>query len=143
MDRKLLDNAPIGRIYDPLLLLAQHIHRAMAGRNKVVWTDAKGYVFVTAIIPIGSVAPHAIVGIYGKATMRSEIECALRLALRERASGWILDWNAARQLRLPQMNLVQRRPSLRGRRVGTKHNIRAAAATLPRFTLIDDNPTMA
>lgn len=141
MNNKMLDYAPIGRIYDPLLQLAQRVHRAIAGTNKFVWTDAKGHVFVTSAMPTGPIAPHAVVGTFGRATLRSEVESALRLALRERASSWIVDWQA-QPLRLTRTD-VGRRLSARRRRLGPPEKDRGVATALPQLFSVDDNPSMA
>jgi hypothetical protein len=83
--------APLGRLYDPLPQLAQRVHRALATKEKTVWTDANGYVFATPTV-LAPFSPHATVGIYGRQTPLPAIEIALRRALRERASSWIVDW---------------------------------------------------
>ncbi|MEO8741878.1 MAG: hypothetical protein ABI365_01660 [Lysobacteraceae bacterium] len=141
MNRKLLDHAPIGRIYDPLLQLAQRVHRAMAGTNKIVWTDSTGRIFATSIEAIERFAPHAVVGTFDKTTPRSEIESALRLALRERASSWIVDWKAQPQ-RLARVKVGRRLPSCR-HRLGPTDKDRAAVTIPPHSLPVDGNPSMA
>jgi len=87
--------APLGRLYDPLLVLAQRVHRALTARRKTVWTDDRGSVFVNDVDLIRSVSPRSIVGTYDIRTPLVLIEADLRLALRERASNWIVDWNVS------------------------------------------------
>jgi len=87
--------APLGRLYDPLLQLAQRVHRAMTTRRKTVWTDDRGSVFVNDVDLIRSISPRLIVGTYDTRTPLVAIEGDLRLALRERASNWIIDWNVS------------------------------------------------
>ncbi len=92
MDHQFPVFAPLGRLYDPLLQLAERVHRALATKQKTVWTDANGYVFATPTDQLRSIAPHATVGIHDTSTPLHVIEWELRLALRERASSWITDW---------------------------------------------------
>jgi len=86
---------PLGRLYDPLLQLAERVHRALAMRRKTVWTDDRGSVFVNDADLIRSVSPRSIVGTYDFRSPLLVIEADLRLALRERASSWIVDWNVS------------------------------------------------
>jgi hypothetical protein len=94
LDKQFPVCASLGRLYDPLLPLAKRVRRTLVVREKTVWTDANGYVFATATGGPGSMAPHAIIGVYGKGASLPQIEGALRLALRERARRWIIYWNA-------------------------------------------------
>ena len=98
MDKQFPAYAPIGRIYDPLLQLSERVHRALLLREKTVWTDNNGYVFATPADLLRTIAPHATIGVYAKWTPLPIIEMGLRLALRERASAWIVDWKAAYSL---------------------------------------------
>ncbi len=84
--------APLGRLYEPLFQLAGRIHDALATRRRTVWTDDRGSVFINE----ASARPlslHAIVGTYDARTPLPVIEHDLRLALRQRASRWIIDWD--------------------------------------------------
>jgi len=85
--------APLGRLYDPLLQLAQRVHRVLAKRRKTVWADERGGVFVNNLILLPQISPRWIVGTYDIDTSIDAIESDLRLALRQRASRWITDWN--------------------------------------------------
>jgi hypothetical protein len=87
--------APLGRLYDPLLQLAERVHRALAARRRMVWTDERGSVFVHDLHRIQSMSPRSIVGMYDIRTPVVTIEADLRLALRARARSWIIDWNAS------------------------------------------------
>jgi hypothetical protein len=98
LDRQFPVCASLGRLYDPLRQLAKRVRRTLAVKEKMVWTDASGYVFATPLGLPKSMAPHAIVGVYWKETLLREIEVALRLALRERARRWIVDWNEELQI---------------------------------------------
>jgi len=95
--RKLLaDLAPLGRLYDPLLGLAARVHRVLGVKHKTLWADDLGEVFMDNVNRLPSMSPRAIVGTYDMHTPVSMIEDDLRLALRERASRWITDWDAQR-----------------------------------------------
>jgi hypothetical protein len=97
LDRQYPVCASLGRLYDPLRQLAKRVRRTLVVREKMVWTNASGYIFATPLgLPL-STTPHAIIGMYGKEASLPEIEAALRLALRERARRWIVDWNAELQ----------------------------------------------
>lgn len=85
--------APLGRLYDPLTQLARRIHRQLGARCKTVWADERGRVFVLDAETTRAMSPYTIVGTYGERALPASIESDLRLALRERASNWILDWN--------------------------------------------------
>ena len=87
--------APLGRLYEPLLQLAKRVHQTLATRRRMVWTDNRGCVFVYDIHLIQSMSPRSIVGTYDIRTPIIVIEADLRLALRERARSWIIDWNAS------------------------------------------------
>jgi len=87
--------APLGRLYDPLLQLADRVHRALAARRRMVWTDDRGSVFVYDLQLAQTLSPRSIVGMYDIRTPVVTIEADLRLALRERARSWIIDWNAS------------------------------------------------
>ena len=93
--RKISAIAPLGRLYDPLLQLAERIHQALAVRRRVVWADDRGCVFVYDLHLNQSMPPRSIVGTYDIHTAIVLIEADLRLALRERAKSWIIDWNAS------------------------------------------------
>jgi hypothetical protein len=84
---------PLGRLYDPLTHLARRVHRLLGARCKTVWTDERGRVFVNDAGLVVTTNPRSIIGSYDCETQRAVIERDLRLALRERASHWILDWN--------------------------------------------------
>ena len=72
------------------------VHRAMTSRRKeLVWTDDRGSVFVNDVDLLRSISPRSIVGTYDARTPMVAIEADLRLALRERASNWIIDWNVS------------------------------------------------
>lgn len=92
MDGQLPAFAPIGRLYDPLLQLAERIHHSLPNKERAVWTDARGYVFATPMDMLQSISPHATIGVYGKRTSLQVIVIALRATLRARASTWIVDW---------------------------------------------------
>jgi hypothetical protein len=85
--------APLGRLYDPLLQLAQRVHRVLAKRHKTIWADDRGSVFVNGSGLLPQISPRWIVGTYDVHTPLVIIEADLRLALRQRASLWITDWN--------------------------------------------------
>lgn len=97
LDRQFPVFSSLGRLYDPLRQLAKRVRRTLAVKEKIVWTDASGYVFATPLGLPRSIAPHTFIGMYGKETSLPEIEGALRMALRERARRWIVDWNAELQ----------------------------------------------
>lgn len=98
--------APLGRLYEPLMQLARRVHDALATKRKTVWTDDRGSVFVNeaGAVPL---ALHAIVGTYDVRTPLPVIENDLRLALRQRASKWILDWDK----KVPDTGKARRRTS--------------------------------
>lgn len=109
--------APLGRLHEPLLQLAGRVHGALATRRKMVWTDDRGSVFIDDTGPLPQ-TPHAIVGIYDVHTPLPVIEDDLRLALRERASRWIIDWDKSG----PEPGSARARPRAnaakrRGRRI--------------------------
>ena len=85
--------APLGRLYDPLLQLAQRVHRVLGKRHKTIWADDRGRVFVNGSGLLPQISPRWIVGAYDIDTALVVIEADLRLALRQRASTWITDWN--------------------------------------------------
>jgi hypothetical protein len=85
--------APLGRLYDPLIQLTERIHRALAGGCTTVWTDDRGSVFVNDAFLLRSMSPLSVVGTYDRRTPPWVIERDLRLALRRRASQWIVDWD--------------------------------------------------
>jgi len=85
---------PVGRIHDPILQVVERIQRFLRERSKTLSTDNRGNLF------IGAFDAHAIesragraIGTYNDATPLSVIENDLRLALRERARRWIVDWD--------------------------------------------------
>jgi hypothetical protein len=86
--------APLGRLHDPLVQLAERVHAALLIREKTVWVDNKGYVFATPTDLLRTISAHATIGLYAKWTPLPMIELGLRRALRERASAWIVDWKA-------------------------------------------------
>jgi len=86
--------APLGRLYDPLIQLTERIHRALAEGTRTVWTDDRGSVFVNDVLLLRSMSPRAVIGTYDRRTPLHLIERDLRLALRQRASQWIVDWDA-------------------------------------------------
>jgi hypothetical protein len=90
--------APLGRLYDPLMELAERVHDTLLIREKTVWVDNNGYVFATSADLLGAISPHATIGLYAKWTPLPMIELGLRRALRERASAWIVDWRATHAL---------------------------------------------
>ena len=92
MDNQIPVFTPLVRLYDPLLQLAGRVHRALADNLKTVWADSNGYVFAASINHLPMIKPHTIVGVYAKRSPLPAIEMGLRLALRERASKWIVDW---------------------------------------------------
>jgi len=94
MDKQLPVFAPLGRLYDPLVQLAESVHNTVLIREKTVWVDHHGYVFATSADLLDSISPHATIGLYAKWTPLQMIEQGLRRALRERASAWIVDWKA-------------------------------------------------
>lgn len=94
MDKQSPEFAPLGRLHDPLLQLAQRVHAALLIREKTVWVDHNGYVFATPTDLLSTISPHATIGLYAKWTPLPMIELGLRRALRERASAWIVDWKA-------------------------------------------------
>ena len=85
---------PVGRLHDPILQLVERIQRFLRERSKTVSTDTRGNLFIGAFDAhaIESMAGRAI-GTYNHATSLSVIEHDLRLALRERARRWIVDWD--------------------------------------------------
>jgi hypothetical protein len=89
---------PLGRLYDPLLQLAARVQDALSRRRQTVWVDGRGGVFLNDADLLQSISPTSIVGTYDFRTPLFVIEGDLRLALRERASHWILDWNAQTQV---------------------------------------------
>jgi hypothetical protein len=86
--------APLGRLHDPLMQLAERVHSTLLIKEKTVWVDNNGYVFATSTDLLGAISPHATIGVYAKWTPLPTIEQGLRRALRERASAWIVDWTA-------------------------------------------------
>jgi hypothetical protein len=84
---------PLGRLYDPLLQLAQRVHRILGKRRKTIWADDRGRVFVNGSSLLPQISPRWIVGTYDIHVPLDVIEADLRLALRARASSWITDWN--------------------------------------------------
>jgi hypothetical protein len=141
MDRNFPIFTPLGRLYDPLLLLAERVYHALAGKEKTVWTDANGYVFATPTALVGSIRQHATIGIYGKGTPISVIEAALRLALRERANGWIVDWQS-QLLGKPHRNvgILRRMPPRRRRR--KPEDLSVVASGVPTLLPGADLPEM-
>jgi hypothetical protein len=85
---------PMGRLHDPILGLAKRVHSAMRAREKRVWADDRGSVFIADVDPQLPIASGSTIGTYDVQTPVSVIERDLRFALRERASQWIVDWNA-------------------------------------------------
>ena len=85
--------APLGRLYDPLPQLTDRIHRAIGGGCRTVWTDDRGSVFVNDAFLLRAMPPRGVVGTYDRSTPTEQIERDLRLALRRRASRWIVDWD--------------------------------------------------
>jgi hypothetical protein len=94
MDYQIPVFAPLGRLYDPLMQLAERVHAALLIREKTVWVDTNGYVFATSAELLPAISPHATIGLFAKWTPLPMIELGLRRALRERASAWIVDWTA-------------------------------------------------
>jgi hypothetical protein len=115
---------PMGQLYDPLIGLASRIHRGLGTKQKTVWTDDRGGVFMDHVARLGSKSPSAIVGTYDTDTPMCVIECDLRVTLRERASTWITDWNAP-QPRIPR---VERLPGARSPVRARPKRVRAAIA---------------
>jgi len=86
-------DAPLGRLYEPLTPLARRIHRQLGVAQKTLWSDSRGYLYIGEPERNRTAAMHSIVGTYCTFASWRMIESDLRLALRERASQWILDWN--------------------------------------------------
>lgn len=141
MDRHFPVCAPLGRLYDPLLQLAQRVHRALATKEKTVWTDANGYVFATPTSLVLPISPHTTVGVYRSETPLALIETALRGALRERASRWIVDWKALSPITpRGEVEMLQLIPPRRHRRRASES---AVAVMLPGiFAAENDQPRM-
>jgi len=104
MDKQFPVCASLGRIHDPLPQLAERVHRVLLFREKTVWTDSNGYVYATPADLLPAISPHTTIGFYAKWTPLPVIEMGLRLALRERASAWIVDWEAAHSLNTRRSN---------------------------------------
>jgi len=98
MDKQLPVFAPLGRLHDPLVQLAERVHATVLIREKTVWVDHHGYVFATSADLLHEISPHTTIGVCAKWTPLPMIEQGLRRALRERASAWIVDWKAAHSL---------------------------------------------
>lgn len=84
---------PLGRLYDPLVQLSTRIHRSLTTYCKTVWIDDRGSVFVNDAFLLRSMSPQSVVGTYDSRTRHYIIERDLRIALRKRASQWIVDWD--------------------------------------------------
>jgi len=84
---------PLGRLYDPLVQLSARIHRSLTSHCKTVWTDDRGSVFVNDAFLLRSMSPQWIIGTYDSRVRHYVIEHDLRVALRKRASPWIVDWD--------------------------------------------------
>lgn len=123
--------APLGRLYDPLLPLSERIHRALTTRRRMVWTDDRGSVFVDDMQRLQSTSLQSIVGTYDMRTPIVVIEADLRLALRERARSWIIDWNAS----LPDAARVEQRRKL-ARPRGRPRRVRAASKAMQSHPLM-------
>jgi hypothetical protein len=91
--------APLGRLHDPLRVLAERVRAALRIRRRTVSVDDKGRVFIEDTEQFEPDPKRSIVGSYDLLTPIASIENDLRLALRERASQWITDWNAPAQVR--------------------------------------------
>ena len=84
---------PLGRLHDPLVQLSARIHRSLTTHSKTVWIDDRGAVFVNDAFLLRSMSPQTVIGTYDNRTRHYIIERDLRVALRKRASQWIVDWD--------------------------------------------------
>jgi hypothetical protein len=73
--------------------LSTRIHRSLTTYCKTVWIDDRGSVFVNDAFLLRSMSPRSVVGTYDNRTRHYIIERDLRIALRKRASQWIVDWD--------------------------------------------------
>ncbi len=138
MDRQFPVFAPLGRLYDPLPQLAERVHRALLIKEKIVWTDNNGYVFATPTDGLRTIAPHATIGVFAKWTPLPMIETGLRVALRERASAWIVDWKAQSPgKRGDGIQIIRFAPARKRRRKATDG---ATRATLPNVHVPQPDP---
>jgi hypothetical protein len=95
MRRKLVaTDAPLGCLHDPLDSLAERVHGFLTFRRRIVSADEKGNVLVDDAEQFDPTTIRSIIGIYDVFTLIPSIEADLRRTLRERASRWIVDWNA-------------------------------------------------
>jgi hypothetical protein len=90
----------VGRLHDPLDCLAERVYRALTLQRRIVTVDENGRVFIVAADIQQPDPARSIVGMYDVFTTVLSIEADLRLALRERASRWIIDWSAPMPIRV-------------------------------------------
>ncbi len=106
---------PLGRLYDPLLELAARVRDALSTKRQTVWVDDRGSVFLNEADLLQPVSSGSIIGTYHFRTPLYVIEGDLRLALRERASCWILDWDAQIHATRTRQTGIKRRMKSRRR----------------------------
>jgi len=99
MRKTTLFPAPVGRLHDPLGYLAERVHRALTLRRRIVSVDDKGRVFVDDEGQLPAGVGRSVIGAYDVFAMIRSIETDLRLALRQRAARWIVDWNVPMPVR--------------------------------------------
>jgi hypothetical protein len=99
---------PLGRLHDPLISLSARIQRALTTHRMTVWCDDRGSVFANHAFLVRSMTPSLVVGTYDQRTPQCIIERDLRVALRRRASQWIVDWDVP----IPVQTAEDRRRSL-------------------------------
>ena len=108
---------PLGRLHDPLGYLAQRVHRSLAIQRRSVTVDDNGRVFSDAAEGFVLAPGRSLIGTYDVFTRIPTIEADLRHALRERASRWIVDWNAPVRARDGVPEMLRLPPPRRRRRV--------------------------
>ena len=132
MESQISDGIALGRLHDALYPLSRKVHRALANKTKTVWADDRGYVFATRADLLQAISPHTTIGVYGQRTKLCVIESGLRVALRERAQSWIIDWNAKRPLLSDSSNLGAS-PTKRSAHSGRNRPRRITDPSAPRI----------
>jgi hypothetical protein len=109
----------VGRLHDSLLHIVERIQAAMGDRARTVSADAKGNLFISDFNAHadGLDAGRQTIGTYNMATPLTAIERDLRLALRERARAWILDWDVTARNPRDHFNRIPRKRRARAARM--------------------------